>query len=93
MAKLGPLKEFVTRFKCVDCGRLTAGRVPVRRTGGGLGPGDLSLRYPRRHYRPGGSVCPGVHKEAEWVEVPWEDRNASHLSDQDHPRRGTTEAP
>lgn len=55
----------ITRFKCVVCGKLTAGRVP-REAGA---DGDLSARFPRRHNRPGGDVCPGVYELAEWVDV------------------------
>lgn len=52
----------MTRFKCVVCGKLTAGCVPR--------DGDRSQRYPRRHDRRWGEVCPGIYVFAEWVEVP-----------------------
>lgn len=83
MARRAPpiKKDTVTRFKCVDCGRLTAGRIPTRREGGSLGPGDLSFRFPRLHKLIGGRVCPGVYREAEWVDVSWEDRRAPRLRD------------
>lgn len=58
----------VTRFRCIVCGRMTAGRVPVdphnhRRRG------DGTVRYPRRHNGPDGELCPGCYEEAEWVDV------------------------
>ncbi len=56
----------VTRFKCVVCGKLTAGRIPGY---GGRCMGDTSFRYPRRHKGPDGKMCPGVRREAEWVDV------------------------
>lgn len=55
-----------TRFRCDECGKLTAGRIGRE---GGL-RGDRSGRYPRRHNGPGGKVCPGVFMEAVWVDVP-----------------------
>jgi len=54
-----------TRFRCVVCGKLTAGRIPNR------GHADLSFRFPRRHkLRDGHEVfdCPGNIIEAEWVD-------------------------
>jgi hypothetical protein len=57
-----------TRFRCDECGKLTAGRIGRE---GGL-RGDRSGRYPRRHNGPGGNVCPGVFREAVWVDVPRE---------------------
>lgn len=56
----------VTVFRCKACGLLTTGRLP-------RGPwgevGDGSLLYPRRHPARG-PACPGVHEEAEMVDVP-----------------------
>jgi hypothetical protein len=54
-----------TRFRCVVCGRLTAGRMP--REGDAMG--DTSERWPRRHTI-AGEVCAGVYRLAEWVDVP-----------------------
>lgn len=61
----------VTRFRCVVCGLLTAGRMPV--DDGELGarrglPGDGSARYPRRHDVKG-ERCPGSRRDADWVDV------------------------
>lgn len=56
-----------TRFKCVVCGKLTAGKIP--NPGVGWGPADLSARYPRKHRDKDGEVCEGVYQEAEWVDV------------------------
>lgn len=50
----------VTRFCCVVCGKLTAGRLPRR--------GDGTTRYPRRHNR-GGAPCDGNWQEARWVDI------------------------
>lgn len=47
-----------TRFKCVVCGKITAGRIPKN--------GDLSERYPRRHIK-NGKPCPGNIIQAEWL--------------------------
>ena len=58
---LGP-REPITRFRCIMCGHLSAGRIR------GRGRGDGSFRYPRRHLVDG-SVCAGMLREAEWVEV------------------------
>ena len=52
----------VTRFKCVVCGKITAGRQTGRYS-------DRSERYPRRHAGPDGEWCPGNIEYAEWVEV------------------------
>lgn len=52
----------VTRFRCVVCGHLSAGRIP------GRGRGDGTFRYPRRH-QVDGQVCDGCFREAEWVEL------------------------
>jgi len=49
-----------TRFKCVVCGKLTAGKVPVA--------GDGSQRYPRKHASEYGDPCPGCFIFADWVE-------------------------
>jgi len=50
----------MTKFKCIICGKLTAGRIPRG--------GDGTLRYPRRH-KWNGRPCPGNYREAEWVKV------------------------
>lgn len=55
-----------TMFKCVVCGKLTAGRLP---RASGWFKGDGSCYYPRRH-KVGGVLCPGSLQEAEWVNVP-----------------------
>lgn len=49
----------MTKFKCVVCGKLTAGRIPKK--------GDLSFRYPRRH-KVNGKPCNGNVLEAKWTE-------------------------
>ena len=54
-----------TRFRCVKCGKLTAGRIPGF---GGRDMGDTSVRVPRKHHIDG-KICPGVYLEAEWVDV------------------------
>ena len=56
----------VTRFKCVVCGKLTAGRLPREH---GRFYGDGTFRYPRRHKGADGKECRGVWDEAEWVKV------------------------
>jgi len=53
-----------TKFKCVVCGKITAGRMPVENKV----HGDGSFRFPRRHYVDG-KLCDGVFEEAEWVDV------------------------
>ena len=53
-----------TRFRCVVCGKLTAGRLP--RTG--REQGDTTARFPRRH-QCNGEPCPGNVRHAEWVDV------------------------
>lgn len=55
----------ITRFKCVVCGRLTAGRLP---RGGRHRPGDTSAYYPRRH-KHHGKPCAGNILQARWVDV------------------------
>lgn len=55
-----------TRFQCVVCGKITAGRVPVSFTNH-RERGDGTFRYPRRHKGPDGQPCPGNIEEAEWV--------------------------
>ena len=50
-----------TKFKCVVCGKLTAGRAPRG--------GDGTLRYPRKHKDKGGQPCPGNWLEAKWVNL------------------------
>ena len=52
------------RFKCPKCGKLTAGRMPRD----GIGPGNGTFYYPRRHKSEFGDPCPGSYDEAEWVE-------------------------
>lgn len=54
-----------TKFKCVICGKLTAGRWPRE---GGI-KGDGSARWPRKH-RIDNKICEGNYYEAEWVDVP-----------------------
>lgn len=61
-----------TRFRCIKCGKLTAGRVPRE----AWHRGDGSGRLPRRHYV-NGKLCEGVYHEAEWVEVPRAARDRS----------------
>lgn len=51
-----------TRFRCVICGKLTAGRMPRE----GRHIGDGSARFPRRH-KINGQPCAGNIREAEWV--------------------------
>lgn len=59
----------ITKFKCVVCEKITAGRMP--REGGIVGDG--SFRYPRRHInKETGKPCEGNIREAVWVEVPVE---------------------
>ena len=53
------MKTRKTRFKCVLCGKITAGRIPRN--------GDKSMRVPRRH-NANGKPCPGTVEEAKWVE-------------------------
>jgi hypothetical protein len=59
-------KKVETQFKCVVCGKITAGRVPRE----GHVEGDLSARFPRRHKGIDGKPCEGNIEEAEWVNVP-----------------------
>ena len=47
-----------TYFKCIICGKLTAGRLPKG--------GDGTFYYPRKH-KYNGKSCPGNFHEAEWV--------------------------
>jgi hypothetical protein len=60
------IKRNLTRFKCVVCGKITAGRMP--RDGHGS-PGDGTFLYPRRHKGKDGNPCAGNIEEAEWVDV------------------------
>lgn len=53
-----------TYFKCVVCGKLTAGRVPRD----GWIRGDRSERFPRRH-NVDGEPCPGNIEFTEWISV------------------------
>lgn len=55
-----------TRFKCVICGKLTAGRISRE----GTLSGDASARFPRRHKNKEGEPCVGNILEAEWVDQP-----------------------
>ena len=57
-----------TKFKCVVCGKLTAGKIPFNfdRTNE---RGDGTFRYPRKHKLKNGKICPGTYQEAEWVDV------------------------
>jgi hypothetical protein len=55
-----------TYFKCVVCGKLTAGRLSKE----GSFVSDMSHRFPRRH-KVNGIDCPGNIEEAEWVDVPY----------------------
>jgi hypothetical protein len=55
-----------TMFKCVVCGKLTAGRIGREVSMSG----DMSHRFPRRH-KVGGQDCLGNIEEAEWVDVPY----------------------
>lgn len=55
-----------TMFKCVVCGKLTAGRIGRE----GSISGDMSHRFPRRH-KVCGQDCLGNIEEAEWVDVPY----------------------
>jgi len=53
-----------TRFKCVICGKLTAGRISQSE---GF-RGDGSHRYPRKSYV-NGKIYPDVIEDAEWVDT------------------------
>ncbi len=55
-----------TQFKCVVCGKLTAGRISRE----GRFESDISHRFPRRHKGKDGEPCPGNIEDAEWVDVP-----------------------
>jgi hypothetical protein len=57
-------KKSETKFRCVECGKISTGRIPHS----GWMQGDLTFRYPRRHLV-NGEPCPGMLKEAEWVRV------------------------
>lgn len=67
----------VTRFKCVVCGKVTAGRLPRLAWNKGTLDHDRRLtfrydtdfRYPRKHKDASGQTCKGSFMEAEWVEV------------------------
>ncbi len=52
----------ITRYKCVVCGKLTAGRQTGKHS-------DRSERFPRRHNGPDGEPCPGNIEFAEWIDV------------------------
>lgn len=55
------------RFRCVVCGKETAGRIPVN-PHNHRERGDGTLRYPRKHAN-NGEVCRGCYIEADWVQV------------------------
>lgn len=55
-----------TRFRCVVCEKVTAGRMPREASGR---PADTTARYPRRHKDEYGRDCPGSIRPAEWVDV------------------------
>lgn len=57
----------MTRFKCVICGKITAGRMPVDLDNHRF-RGDTTFRYPRRHKDKTGKLCIGSLQEAEWVD-------------------------
>lgn len=57
----------MTKYKCVVCGKITAGRIPVSLTNH-REKGDLTFRYPRRH-KVKNELCSGSLQEAEWVET------------------------
>jgi len=50
------------RFRCAECGKETAGRLPKG------GSGDYY--WPRKHRDSSGKVCEGVYREAEWLKTP-----------------------
>jgi hypothetical protein len=59
---------YATRFKCVVCGKLTAGRLPVN-PHNHRERGDGTFWYPRRHKGKDGEPCPGNIEEAQIIEV------------------------
>lgn len=59
-----PTRETL-RFRCVVCGKLTAGCLP--RINGRGGPN--SVRFPRKHRDKTGALCEGNDLFAEWVVV------------------------
>jgi hypothetical protein len=56
----------MTGFRCVKCGKISAGRMPRK----GRHTGDTTVRFPRLHRGADGQPCPGNVWEAEWVERP-----------------------
>lgn len=54
-----------TRFRCVVCGKVTAGRRP-RNPHNHRERADGTAMFPRWHYV-GGKPCEGNYSEAEWV--------------------------
>jgi len=71
------MTDIVIRFRCVVCGKLTAGRLPrLPWNKGEIVRGEMSYRYntdvrfPRKHKDASGKTCPGSFRDAEWVEVP-----------------------
>jgi hypothetical protein len=65
----------VTRYACVVCGKLTAGRKIMKNIEfrGSICVRTAELIFPRRHTDPQNPfrLCPGVLEEARIVEVPW----------------------
>jgi len=66
-----------TRFKCVVCGKVTAGRMPRVHA---RHEGDGSARFPRMH-KVDGVLCDGSFMEAEWVDEPREEKLQATLKD------------
>ncbi len=54
-----------TRFRCVICGKITAGRLGRA----GRHTGDGSARFPRKHNGADGRPCPGNVFDADWIDV------------------------
>lgn len=57
--------RMITKYRCVICGKLTAGRLP---NAGWGNVGDGTFIFPRYHKHKG-KPCPGNVLEAEWVNV------------------------
>lgn len=62
----GMRSKHKARFRCVVCGKETAGRLP-RNPDRRHEIGDGTARFPRRHKGKDGKPCPGNILEAEWV--------------------------
>jgi hypothetical protein len=61
-----PEIQVVLKFRCIICGKLTAGRKPRA----AWTKGDGTARFPRRHKIKGtDKPCPGNIIEATWVEI------------------------